>query len=411
MINYDEQYIENLIKKLDFINSKNISKLQNNILSDRLTDGDYCDPQTQELIIILLARYNDIIINGENAEAYIDKRNKVIDVINSHLENSIGYDQRYINNLNKEYQEYCVQMGKKPITIEEEYKRNVSTYLPKILEINEIARNEKHVLKLCKEFDLDERIMKYYSASQELFWVENLFQLTEGYEHAVTHNKHTCFWGPFMEKQVFAVDSEHYLQLYHSLESVIENLDVEGVDDPKFKEVKQRMGNYEFLDANGNVIPEDQLGEDARSELDEIVLNKVNETCDGLVNFMNDFQYLLPRAIYGTDGKFLVTRKEFEEMLNPVALINLKQEYDVFFDFMKENGIELTLKEDAKNPTLYELNEFNISEEDMNKVYKYSDEKGNPVKLKYSMIPDDYMEQLIDNGQDVTYDEEDVRER
>ena len=98
-------------------------------------------------------------------------------------------------------------------------------------------------------------------------------------------------------------------------------------------------------------------------------------------------------------------------MLNPVALINLKQEYDVFFEFMKENGIELTLKEDAKNPTLYELNEFNISEEDMNKVYKYSDEKGNPVKLKYSMIPDDYIEQLINNGQDVTYDEEDVRER
>lgn len=409
MLKYGAEYINNLISQLSYINPKSINKMEKDLLNDRLTDGDFCEPKNQDIIMVLLARYNQLLINEGNPKI-VTNRSKIIDVINSHVEKCIGYNLRYIENLDREYKDELLKNNKKLHSIKEEYDKNVYHYLPKIIKVDSQAKNNNHALELCKKEGLDENVYRYYSASQELFWLENLSLLTEGYQSAVTQNKHTCCWGPFMKKEIFAIDSDEYLQLYNSLENVIDNLDIEDVNDPRFEFTKQQMGILEYLDADGNPIPAENLTEDDVDEINQNLLSSIKETCDGLVNFMDDFQSFLPRAIYATEGKFLVTRKEFEDVINSSALINLKNEYDVFFYFMLNNGVEISLKEGNKNPTLYELKCYNISEEDMNKVYKYSDEKGNPTNLTYSMIPEDYEERLCEKGQTIEIDDDKISE-
>ena len=127
MLKYGAEYINNLISQLSYINPKSINKMEKDLLNDRLTDGDFCEPKNQDIIMVLLARYNQLLINEGNPKT-VTNRSQIIDVINSHVEKCIGYNLRYIENLDREYKDELLKNNKKLHSIKEEYDKNVYHY-------------------------------------------------------------------------------------------------------------------------------------------------------------------------------------------------------------------------------------------------------------------------------------------
>ena len=380
-----EDYIEKLKTYIPYLNQKNLDKFVQNIVKRQFNNDTFLDYRNLNLGYVsansLLRQY----IEGGN---YNNKlfAEYIIGILIEATTNNYYELENKLKVVKEEYKNYC---GDPNASIQKDMgSPDFYEILQQVIYIEKTAKDIKEALKIARKQNI-ELYAKYYFYERGKYEQQTMLDLATALKDSMWGNRMLYVGKSFGKKDAFVMSASSYINMFNNLERALEGLYYKDYNDENFISVKKDLAQFGgFYDENGNRLdvnlPDNQAGINEATRI--YIENKIGEVS----SFMDDYYELLPRALTAINDKFIVTKKELEECLNPSALMGLKEDYDIFLYLLKSNDIAINVSPDEKDWLLYTAQQFKVDEGLIGDVLKLEDERGEQISLSYANISPEF---------------------
>ena len=382
-------YIEDLYKKNDYINVKELKYVKNKVLSEGYYPEAYGDYYLLQQINVILSQYNGSITAQNNQDIrkeIADERDKFMEIVE---ENCTICKNKIYDHLQQLEKGYKTQVDDNSVSLEKDLMMYDILGLRHELDIiADECETKEDGIELASQQGLGV-FMDYYYNYNEYNNLENELRLIEAYRDSVWMGEINYEGYSFVKEDAFAVDCNSYFDFMYRLKNYNDYFKDVDIDSPRFQEMKEYFG---FTEENlTNLGLTQYIGDSV--EVNKSILERISDTYINLNNFYLDMGFFMPRALFGSTDKFIITKEEVDSIINKSALENMPFNYEFVLDFLDHNNVKANIDPSEKDMFLYQCQVNEIPQEKILKVCRCKQDYQD-VPLTFANISEEFTKAL-----------------